>query len=104
MNYSFRKFNPDTDVLKPFDCGIADLNGFLLENSGDIPNATAYSQQLLATTYVVEDDDTHALVHSSIRPTGTEFQENCLTPSAAPPIRRSKSVALPSIGIVVPVG
>ena len=62
MNYSFRKFNPDTDVLKPFDCGIADLNGFLLENSGDIPNATAYSQQLLATTYVVEDDDTHALL------------------------------------------
>lgn len=39
MSYSFRKFRPDTDVLKPFDCGIADLNGFLLETSGEIPNA-----------------------------------------------------------------
>ena len=62
MSYSFRKFNPDTDVLKPFDCGHADLNGFLLETSGDIPNATAYDQQLLAATYVVEDDDSHAIL------------------------------------------
>ena len=37
MSYSFRKFKPDTDVLKPFDCGNADLNGFLLEMTGDIP-------------------------------------------------------------------
>lgn len=62
MSYSFRKFRPDTDVLKPFDCGIADLNGFLLETSGEIPNATAYGKQLLATTYVVEDDDTHDIL------------------------------------------
>ena len=59
MSYSFRKFKPDTDVLKPFDCGITDLNGFLLETKGDIPNATTYDQQLLAATYVVEDDQTH---------------------------------------------
>lgn len=56
MSYSFRKFEPFTDVLKPFDCGNADLNGFLLETSGDIPNATTYDRQLLASTYVVEDD------------------------------------------------
>ena len=53
MSYSFRKFEPFTDVLKPFDCGNADLNGFLLESSGDIPNATTYDRQMLASTYVV---------------------------------------------------
>lgn len=37
MSYSFRRFNPETDVLKPFDCGHADLNGFLLETAGNIP-------------------------------------------------------------------
>ncbi len=26
-----RKFNPEIDTKKPFDCGNADLNGFLLE-------------------------------------------------------------------------
>ena len=62
MSYSFRKFKPDTDVLKPFDCGHADLNGFLLETTGDIPNATTYDQQLLAATYVVEDDQTHDIL------------------------------------------
>lgn len=45
MNYSFRKFKPNTDVLKPFDCGHADLNGFLLETRGDIPNATTYDRK-----------------------------------------------------------
>ena len=39
----------------------ADLNGFLLETTGDIPNATTYDQQLLAATYVVEDDQTHII-------------------------------------------
>ncbi len=62
MSYSFRKFKPDTDVLKPFDCGNADLNGFLLETTGNIPNATTYDRQLLAATYVVEDDDTHDIL------------------------------------------
>lgn len=62
MSYSFRRFQPDTDVLKPFNCGHADLNGFLLETSENIPNATTYAQQLLATTYVVEDDETHTIL------------------------------------------
>ena len=62
MSYSFRKFEPFTDVLKPFDCGNADLNGFLLESSGDIPNATTYDRQMLASTYVVEDDQTRTIL------------------------------------------
>ena len=62
MSYSFRKFEPFTDVLKPFDCGNADLNGFLLETSGDMPNATTYDRQLLASTYVVEDDQTRTIL------------------------------------------
>lgn len=62
MSYSFRKFQPGADVVKSFDCGHSDLNGFLLETSGDIPNATTYGQQLLATTYVVEDDDSHDIL------------------------------------------
>ena len=62
MSYSFRRFNPETDVFKPFDCGHADLNGFLLETAGNIPNATTYGQQLLAVSYVVEDDETHDIL------------------------------------------
>ncbi len=62
MSYSFRKFNPDMDIRKPFDCGNADLNGFLLETTGDVPNATTYDRQLLAVIYVVEDDRTHDIL------------------------------------------
>lgn len=62
MSYSFRKFNPDMDIRKPFDCGNADLNGFLLETTGNVPNATTYDRQLLAVTYVVEDDRTHDIL------------------------------------------
>ena len=29
MSYTIRKFQPETDIIKPFDCGVADLNGFL---------------------------------------------------------------------------
>jgi GNAT superfamily N-acetyltransferase len=36
--------------IKPFDCGDDDLNEFLLEKSKD------YQQELLATTFVFEDD------------------------------------------------
>ncbi len=48
MSYSIRKFQPETDVIKPFDCGVADLNGFLLETDGDTPNATLYDKEFLA--------------------------------------------------------
>lgn len=48
MSYTIRKFQPETDVIKPFDCGIADLNGFLLESDPDTPNATLYDKEFLA--------------------------------------------------------
>lgn len=34
MTVRFRRFNTNDNIL-PFDCGDADLNGFLLENSKD---------------------------------------------------------------------
>ena len=40
----------DIDQIKPFDCGDADLNGFLLDD------ARYYDEQMLARTYVMEDD------------------------------------------------
>ena len=38
-------------VFKPFDCGEADLNDFLLIDSKE------YAKALLAVTYVIEDED-----------------------------------------------
>ena len=40
MEIKFKRFNPQTDIIKPFDCGDSDLNGFLLESNEDVPNAT----------------------------------------------------------------
>ena len=37
-------------LLKPFDCGNADLNDFLLND------AKAYASHLLAVTYLLEND------------------------------------------------
>ena len=62
MSYTYRKFQPASDTLKPFDCGDADLNGFLVETSSTTPNATMYEKQRLAVTYVVEDNDTHSIL------------------------------------------
>jgi GNAT superfamily N-acetyltransferase len=45
---SLVKIKPST-VIKPFDCGNADLNEFLFEKS------ILYSKELLATTYLLED-------------------------------------------------
>lgn len=41
----------DVEHIKPFDCGDEDLNGFLLDD------ARFYNEQLLAHTYIIEDDD-----------------------------------------------
>lgn len=41
MSYIFRRFVPETDVSKPFDCGNSDLNDFLTETSVRTPNASA---------------------------------------------------------------
>ena len=38
-------------TIKPFDCGDDDLNEFLFEE------AVPYRKQLLATTFVIEDDN-----------------------------------------------
>ena len=62
MSYTIRKFQPETDVVKPFDCGQADLNGFLLETNSDAPNATLYDKEFLAVTYVAVDDMTHSIL------------------------------------------
>ena len=55
MEIKFKRFNPQTDIIKPFDCGDSDLNGFLLESNEDVPNATQHAKQLLAVTYIIED-------------------------------------------------
>ena len=46
IDYSIRKFLPQTDILKPFDCGNSDLNGFLLETDTNEPNATLSEKEL----------------------------------------------------------
>ena len=51
-NLRVRRFNAGTDTLKPFDCGNADLNGFLVESDPSVPNATQYEAELMAVTYV----------------------------------------------------
>ena len=30
IDYTIREFRPETDILKPFDCGNSDLNGFFV--------------------------------------------------------------------------
>lgn len=57
MSYRFRPFRPEKDVLKPFDCGKKDMNGFLLETNSESPNATTYEREHLAKTYIVEDNE-----------------------------------------------
>ena len=62
MSFHFRGFQSETDVLKPFDCGKADMNGFLREISSDTPNATLYEKEHLGKTYIVEEDDTGVIL------------------------------------------
>ena len=50
MNIQLRGFLPGIDTQKPFDCGDADLNGFLVETSTGTPNATFFDQELLAVS------------------------------------------------------
>jgi predicted GNAT family N-acyltransferase len=52
----FKRFNPN-DIIKPFDCGDADLNGFLLEDDPSVSNAKHHTNELLAVTYVIEDEE-----------------------------------------------
>ena len=59
MSISIRPFEPSVDTQKPFDCGKADLNGFLCETGTAAPNASLYEEEHLAKTYIVEDSQTH---------------------------------------------
>ena len=59
MSISIRPFEPSVDTQKPFDCGKADLNGFLCETGTAAPNASLYEKEHLAKTYMVEDNQTH---------------------------------------------
>lgn len=62
MSYIYRKFRPETDTRKPFDCGDADLNGFLVETTAETPNAQQHEKEMLAVTYVVEDNENHEIL------------------------------------------
>ena len=62
MRISIRPFQPSSDTLKPFDCGKADLNGFLCETGTATPNASMYEREHLAKAYIVEDDEAHAIL------------------------------------------
>lgn len=55
QNNLIRPFEPYLDTQKPFDCGKADLNGFLRETNNTTPNASLFETEHLAKTYVVED-------------------------------------------------
>lgn len=60
-----------TTVVKPFDCGDADLNSFLLEKSIN------YTLELLATTYLLENDERtiafFSIFNDSVRVEDLEF-------------------------------
>ena len=44
MKYIYRKLQPNTDVLEPFDCGNSDWNGILIETDPQTLNATFFVQ------------------------------------------------------------
>lgn len=60
--YSIRRFNSEIDCNKPFDCGNTDLNNFLTETDKGVPNATQHGEELLATTYIIEDNHSSSIV------------------------------------------
>ena len=57
MKAQLKRLSPDYPI-KPFDCKDADLNGFLLETDHTIANARHHAKELLAVTYLIEDEDT----------------------------------------------
>ena len=56
MAITLKKFDPHAGPIKPFDCRVDLLNDFLLEEDANIPNARHHALELLAETYVFEDD------------------------------------------------
>lgn len=57
----FKRFNPN-DSIKPFDCGDSDLNGFLLEEDPSVSNARHHANELLAVTYIIEEETTNQTI------------------------------------------
>lgn len=53
--FTFRQIEADT-LIKPFDCGDPDLNGFLFDD------AKNYLDSMLAVTYILEDNDAEKTV------------------------------------------
>lgn len=51
-----KRLSPN-DNIKPFDCGNTDLNGFLLEDDCIVSNARHHANELLAVTYLIEDEE-----------------------------------------------
>ena len=62
MSFVLRRFIPTIDINRPFDCGDNDLNNFLLESSLYTPNATVFDKELLASTYIIEDTNSHRTI------------------------------------------
>ena len=62
MSFILRRFNPDTDIQKPFDCGDKNLNDFLLKTAGNRLNAFCHEKELLSVTYVIENAEEHSIV------------------------------------------
>ena len=62
MRLLLRKFQPDKVIQAAFDCGNDDLNDYLLETAADRQNATFNEKELMATTYIVEDRDSHDIL------------------------------------------
>ena len=103
-DYSIREFHPGTDTIKQFDCGNSELNGFLLETDDNEPNATLSQKELMATTYIVEDNMTHeilayfSLLHDKI---DRRFTQNSFWNSlsrAIPNAKRRRSYPALKIG------
>jgi len=63
-------------VIKPFDCGDKDLNEFLLEKSKD------YQHELLATTFVFEDE-TQTWAYYSIFNDSMRIDDNAFASKSA---------------------
>ena len=53
--FTFKQVEENT-IIKPFDCGDADLNGFLFDDS------KKYLEAMLAVTYILEDNEANKTV------------------------------------------
>lgn len=98
-----KRLNPN-DNIKPFDCGDTDLNGFLLEDDRLISNAKHHAKELLAVTYVIEDEDKEqtiayfSLLNDKIERNITDDSEWKRLSKEIPNIKRRRSQPAVKIG------